>query len=114
MEQLVSVVIRGEQYTIRSTEDPAYVQRVAAYVDEKLHGVMKGSKSLPPTKATVLASLNITDELFKAKTERERLEGSVAVKLNTLAELLGTVLEERARSPKGDHRGLDGYGEEAE
>lgn len=104
MEQLISVVIRGEQYTIRSTEDPSYVRRVAAYVDAKLNGVVKGSQSLPPTKASILASLNITDELFKAEAERERFKGSVTVKLDTLSALLGTVLEERTSIPKGDNQ----------
>lgn len=100
MEQLVSVVIRGEQYTIRAVEDPAYVRKVAAYVDAKLDGVAKGSQPLPPTKAIVLASLHIADELFKAEAERERSEGLVAVKLGTLSKLLGTVLEEGASGPK--------------
>ncbi|WP_337288469.1 cell division protein ZapA [Candidatus Methylomirabilis sp.] len=104
MEQLVSVVIRGEQYTIRSTEDPSYVRRVAAYVDTKLNGVVKGSQPLPPTKATILASLNITDELFKAEAERERFKGLVTVKLDTLSALLGTVLEEGVNGPNGNDR----------
>lgn len=101
MEQLVSVMIRGEQYTIRATEDPSYVRRVAAYVDAKLDGVAKGSQSLPPTKAIVLASLQIADELFKAEAERERSEGLVAVKLGTLSELLGAALEEGASGSNG-------------
>jgi cell division protein ZapA len=106
MEQLVSVVIRGEQYTIRSAEDPAYVRRVAAYVDAKLDGVAKGSQSLPPTKAIVLASLHIVDELFKAEVERERSEGLAATRLGNLSELLGTVLEERASGPEGGGSGV--------
>lgn len=101
MEQLVSVVIRGEQYTIRAAEDPAYVRKVAAYVDAKLDGVTKGSQSLPPTKAIVLASLHIVDELFKVEAERERSEGLVAMKLGTLSALLGTALEEGASDPNG-------------
>lgn len=101
MEQLVSVVIRGEQYTIRATEDPSYVQQVAAYVDAKLDGVVKGSQALPPTKAIVLASLNIADELFKAEAERARSEQLIAVKLGTLSELLRTALEEGVHGPQG-------------
>jgi cell division protein ZapA (FtsZ GTPase activity inhibitor) len=101
MEQLVSVVIRGEQYTIRAAEDPSYVRGVAAYVDAKLDGVVMGSQSLPPTKAIILASLNIADELFKAEAERERFERSAAAKLGTLSELLRTAIEEGASTPQG-------------
>ena len=101
MEQLVNVVIRGEQYTIRAVEDPSYVREVAAYVDAKLNGVMKGSQSLPPTKAIVLASLNIADELFQAAAERERSKRLVAAKLGTLSELLETALGEGGSGPQG-------------
>ncbi|VUZ84240.1 Cell division protein ZapA [Candidatus Methylomirabilis lanthanidiphila] len=101
MEQLVSVVIRGEQYTIRAAEDPSYVREVAAYVDAKLDGVVKRSQSLPPTKAIVLASLDIADELFKAETERERFERLIATKLGTLSELLRAAIGEGASGSHG-------------
>ena len=104
MEQVVSVVIRGEQYTIRAAEDPSYVRQVAAYVDTKLDGVMASSQALPPTKAVVLASLNIADELFKAEAERERSERLIAVKLGTLSELLRTAIEEGFSEPRGVDR----------
>lgn len=100
MKELVSVVIRGEPYTIRAAEDPSYVQRVAAYVDAKLEGVAKGSPALPPTKAVVLASLNIADELFKAEAERERSEGVVAARLRNLSALLETALDEGGGGPR--------------
>ena len=94
MEQLISVVILGEQYTIRATDDPSYVLRVAQYVDAKLEEVVKGSPTLPSNKASVLGSLNIADELFKAEAERERSEASVAARLGELSDLLQAELEE--------------------
>ena len=93
MEQPISVTIRGEQFTIRAAEDPAYVRKVAQYVDEQLQDVVKGSPSLPSNRATVLASLNIADELFKAQAERERSEASIAARLGELSELLEAELE---------------------
>jgi cell division protein ZapA len=93
MEQPISVTIRGEQYTVRAAEDPAYVRKVAQYVDGKLQEVVKGSPSLPSNKAVVLASLNIADELFKAQTERERSEASIAARLGELSELLEAEVE---------------------
>jgi cell division protein ZapA len=101
MEQLISVVILGEQYTIRATDDPSYVRRVAQYVDTKLEEVVKGSPSLPSNKAIVLASLNIADELFKAEAGRERSEAHVAARLGELSDLLETRLRAGTGSPKG-------------
>ena len=98
---MISVVILGEQYTIRATEDPSYVLRVAKYVDAKLGEVVKGSPSLPSNKAIVLASLNIADELFKKEVERERSEALVAARLGELSDLLGSELEETTDGPMG-------------
>ena len=101
MEHLISVVILGEQYTIRAAEDPAYVRKVAQYVDAKLEEVVKGSPSIPSNKAIVLASLNIADELFKMEAERERSEALVAARLAELSDLLEAELGEGTRrSPR--------------
>lgn len=100
-EQLISVVILGEQYTIRAAEDPAYVRKVAQYVDAKLAEVVSGSPSLPSNRAIVLASLNIADELFKAEAERERSEALVAARLGELSDLLGAELGEKAGRSRG-------------
>ncbi|MGH7410852.1 MAG: cell division protein ZapA [Candidatus Methylomirabilis sp.] len=93
MKQPVSVTILGERYTIRAAEDPAYVQRVAQYVEAELAEVVKGSPSLPSSKAVVLASLNIADEIFKLEADRERSEAALAARLGELADLLGAGLE---------------------
>ena len=93
MKQPTTVMILGERYTIRADEDPAYVQRVAQYVETKLAEVVKGSPSLPASKAIVLATLNIADELFKLGADRERSEAAVAARLGRLSDLLGAELE---------------------
>lgn len=100
MEQLVSVVIQGEQYTIRAAEDSGYVQRVAQFVNKKLGEVVKKSPSIPSNKAIVLASLNIADELLKLEADREQSEALVAARLGELCELLGAELEEGKRSAR--------------
>ena len=93
MTQPISVMILGERYTIRAAEDPAYVQRVAQYVEAKLTEVVKGSPSLPSSKAIVLASLNIADELFKLEADKEQSEAAVAARLGKLSDLLRAELD---------------------
>ena len=93
MTQPISVMILGERYTIRAAEDPAYVQRVAQYVEAQLTEVVKGSPSLPSSKAIVLASLNIADELFKLESDKEQSEAAVAARLGKLADLLKAELD---------------------
>jgi cell division protein ZapA len=104
MKQPVSVTILGERYTVRAEEDAAYVQKVAEYVESKLAEVVKGASGLPSSKAIVLASLNIADELFKRETDRERSETALAERLARLSDLLRAELGREAEVPPSGQR----------
>lgn len=68
---VVQVDIFGSQYTIKKgSEDPEYIARVAAYVDQKMREINDRLSVASVSKVAVLASLNLADELFK---EREGL-----------------------------------------
>ena len=68
----IRVNIFGTEYPIRGDADPAYVEKIAQFVDTKMREVSK-QLSLPSmTKVAILAAMNITDELFKERAEREK------------------------------------------
>lgn len=69
----VKVTIVGEEYTIRSDEAPEYTREVAKYVDEAIRGVMNAGATVESHKAAILAALEITDELFKARDGQAEL-----------------------------------------
>ena len=71
MENHVTVSICGEDYTLVAEEAPSDMQKVGAYVDDKLTEMMTTAK-VGRTDAAVLTAVNIADELFK---EREAAEG---------------------------------------
>ncbi|MGH7724680.1 MAG: cell division protein ZapA [Candidatus Eiseniibacteriota bacterium] len=65
---VVQVDIFGSQYTIRKgSEDPEYIIRVAAYVDQKMREINDKLPVASVSKVAVLASLNLADELFKER-----------------------------------------------
>ena len=72
MENRIVVTISGEDYTFVAEESPAYMQRVGAYVDAKMNGILS-SAHVGRTDAAVLTAANITDELFKAQEAAENL-----------------------------------------
>ena len=76
MANHVVVTICGEDYTFVAEESTAYTQKVAAYVDEKMAGVLKSIK-VGRTDAAILTAANITDELFKAQTASEQLRSQI-------------------------------------
>ena len=76
MENRVSVTICGQDYTLVAEESASYMQKVGAYVDQKMAEVLSGSKA-GRTDAAVLTAVNITDELFKAQAASEALRGQI-------------------------------------
>jgi cell division protein ZapA len=77
----VKVSIVGEEYTIRSDEPPEHTRAVAEYVDQAISKVLRGASGVDARKAAILAALQITDELFKARAR----SGAVADAIHALS-----------------------------
>lgn len=69
----VYVNIFGEEYTVRGTEDPAYIDMLAAYVDRKMQSVHQKNPNLSVVRVAVLAALNLADELSKLQEDYDQL-----------------------------------------
>lgn len=76
MANRVVVNICGEEYTFIAEESASYMQRVGAYVSDKMQEVLNGTK-VGRTDAAVLTAANITDELFKAQAAAEQLRSQI-------------------------------------
>jgi cell division protein ZapA len=84
----VTVSIAGEEHTIRSTAQPEYTARCAAYVDRRFHEIKKQVGLIEAHKVAILAALSITDELFQAQDTQELSGSQIAERVNALAALL--------------------------
>ena len=84
----VTVRIAGEEHTIRSTAQPEYTARCAAYVDLRFHEIKKQVGLIEAHKVAILAALSITDELFQAQDTQELSGSQIAERVNALAALL--------------------------
>jgi len=87
-EQVHRVSIFGQSYLLRTEENPEYVRNVAHYVDGKFYEVAERESSLPANKVAILSALNIADELFKLREEKEMTEELVSNKIEELLELI--------------------------
>jgi cell division protein ZapA len=83
----VEVYILGQKYSIKGDANEEYIKNLAAFVDGKLKDVYNASANITPVKASILAALNIADELFKLRNEQEGLTRAIEEKANTLAAL---------------------------
>ena len=85
----VKVQIFGQTYTIRGELDERYVQKLAAYVDEKMSAIADVTATVDTQKVAVLAALAIADELHtirKDRTDQEDLLREQAERCLTLVE----------------------------
>lgn len=65
----VVVHIAGQKYAVRSDADETYVRTLARFLDGRIEEVKQASRAVPTEKLTILAALNVADELFR---ERKR------------------------------------------
>ena len=73
----VKVSIVGQELTIRSDASPEHTRQVAAYVDRAIRSIMNSGAVVESSRAAVLAALQITDELFRARESQQEVEASM-------------------------------------
>jgi cell division protein ZapA len=73
----VKVTIVGQDLTIRSDATPEHTREVAAYVDKTIRGIMNSGAVVESNRAAILAALQITDELFRARAAQRSLDESM-------------------------------------
>jgi len=83
------VIIGGKVYTLSGYESEAYLQKVAAYINNKVNEfdeMMDYRRLTADMKATLL-ELNIADDYFKAKKQISLLEEEIQRKEKELYDL---------------------------
>lgn len=86
MKNKVTVSVAGQDYTLVTTDEPEYVKRVAAHVDEQMRGIADAGRTSILDSA-VLAALNIADEFLKEQAAEENLRGQLKQVLEESAKL---------------------------
>lgn len=70
----VRVSIVGDEYTVRSDAPEAHTRAVAEHVDRVIRQVMSTGSVVETHKAAILAALQITDELLRARADAQALD----------------------------------------
>ncbi len=83
------VIIGGKVLTVSGNEGAEYLQKVAAYINNKVneYAKMDSFKRQSVEKQNMLIQLNIADDYFKAKKQIELLEQDLKAKDNELYDL---------------------------
>ncbi|MDU4892038.1 MAG: cell division protein ZapA [Clostridium sp.] len=70
---IITVKINGMEYNLRGEENNEYLQMVAQYIDNKINSLMIKNTKISRPDATILAAINLGDEVFKNKEAFERV-----------------------------------------
>jgi cell division protein ZapA len=95
-KNVVQVQIFGHTYTIRGEADQDYIMEVAAYVDRKMREITDKLPVASLSKVAILASLNIADELFKERVQRDRQQQQLETRAARLNAVLDDLFEDSA------------------
>ena len=98
---LVHVEIFGQTYAVKAGGDPAYVEKLAASVDQQMKEMSRASGAVDSLRVAVLTALNLADECARLRREADetrresRTAGtSVDDRVARLARKLGAALGE--------------------
>ncbi len=76
MGETVDVRIYGQTYHITGDKTPEEIQKIADYVDDRMHLISKVVERNGTSAIAVLTSINIAEEYFDQQDEMERLRVS--------------------------------------
>ena len=103
------VLIDGKIYTLGGTEDEAYLQKAASYVNEKIttmHALPGFSKQSADYQQLMLL-LNIADDYFKAKKQISILEEELQGKEKELYDLKHELISAQIKLENAEKQGKE-------
>ena len=78
MKRSFEVQIFGQRFTVRSDKDPAFVDRVALLVDERMKALASASANVTPMTTAILAAMNLAEDLLaledRLQSDQSRME----------------------------------------
>lgn len=91
--KVVNVEVHGQVYPIRTELDPAYVQELAAFVEQRMRLAADAAPTSDAVGLAVLAALNITDEYFRNRAALSSDQWAVAARAEALERIVDRALE---------------------
>ena len=92
----VEVVIAGQKLTVSSDHPAEYTRGVAAYLDSAVQRIRTAAPTIDGHRATILAALAVTDELFPARQH----EAATTHRIDAVADQLARLLPPAVRGPR--------------
>ena len=100
----IPVVINGKVYTLSGYESEEYLQKVAAYINNKINEfeAIEDYRHIPLNMKNTLIQLNIADDYFKAKAQVEKLERDIENKDKELYDLKHDLISNQIKTESAE------------
>lgn len=100
------VIISGKVYTLSGYEGEEYLQKVAAYINNKRgeFDALEDFRRYPADMKSTFLELNIADEYFKAKTQAEQLEQDLEAKEKEIYDLRHELVAQQIKMESDEKR----------
>ena len=98
------VVIDGKVYTLSGYEGEEYLQKVAAYINNKIseYDAIEDFRHLPLNIKSTYIQLNIADDYFKAKSHVEKLEKDLEIKEKEIYDLKHELISNQIKAESAE------------
>mgnify|MGYP005925781313 CR=1 FL=1 len=103
------VVIGGKVYTLSGYESEEYLQKVAAYINNKINEfeAIEDYRHIPLNMKNTLIQLNIADDYFKAKKQISILEEELQGKEKELYDLKHELISAQIKLENAEKQGKE-------
>jgi len=85
--QRVELTFLGTKLTVRTEAEPEYLQSLVRYLEDAVAQLRQAGVRDDST-ALMLAALDVADELFREREDKQRAAGDVGARLGALVTLL--------------------------
>jgi cell division protein ZapA (FtsZ GTPase activity inhibitor) len=83
----IEITLLGQSLTVKTEASAEHIRSLARYLEKRVD-TLKKSGVPDSNRALLLAALDITDELFQAREEQERLPEDISQRLGALVTML--------------------------
>lgn len=84
----ITVKIFNSLYTLKTNADELYMNRIVNYINNRIESICEKDPNLPSFKITILALIEIVDELLKIKEEINLIEKELGNKTTNLINII--------------------------
>ena len=88
----VQVTIYDREYLLRTSGDPARLQKLCADLDGRMREVAKSAGAVDTLKVAILAAISLGDDLLRARDQLKKMDESVGQRARECVSILDRFL----------------------